>query len=374
MAFRNPVTSLPGSSITGALSDNVILIYKGTPGPGTLDLSLAPSAGTDVYGNAYPPGLTSGLSSTPQIMLQTGAAGSALTVPTHAAGESNSGQLTAQAFPGTSGSTLLQLSGPASTVQPDLYKIAINSSTYDKAYPATLEMAYVDTAGVTHPVMTLESGTLLQSAAIGTSTLTLEAITGQTADLLDLYDSSGNLVSFLSPSGRLQIQPVNVGVAPFTVNAPTGVTHPIALFEVAGVDMFHVTAAGLGVLTGALVKGAAGTADTWQIPTIGTGWLTGPSSGTVQVLQARLDALDNLVVAGTCHTTTTTSSSTFATLPAGYRPAVAQRVPVVINAAGVASVGFATINTSGTVTLGAAVTTSGTDLYISATVPMGNIA
>lgn len=36
-----------------------VFVYEGTPGPGTLILSIAPAAGTDPYGNSYAgPGLS----------------------------------------------------------------------------------------------------------------------------------------------------------------------------------------------------------------------------------------------------------------------------------------------------------------------------
>lgn len=49
----NDVTIRGGTSLGGEA-----FYYDGTPGPGTLVLSIAAAAGTDPYGNAYPDGLT----------------------------------------------------------------------------------------------------------------------------------------------------------------------------------------------------------------------------------------------------------------------------------------------------------------------------
>jgi hypothetical protein len=48
----NDVTIRGGTVVSG-----IALYYDGTPGPGTLIMSIAAEAGTDEYGNAYPAGL-----------------------------------------------------------------------------------------------------------------------------------------------------------------------------------------------------------------------------------------------------------------------------------------------------------------------------
>lgn len=57
--------SQPTQGFRGALSTRVViagtqgqlLVYKGTPGAGNLELSISSSAGTDPYGNAFPAGI-----------------------------------------------------------------------------------------------------------------------------------------------------------------------------------------------------------------------------------------------------------------------------------------------------------------------------
>lgn len=114
---------------------------------------------------------------------------------------------------------------------------------------------------------------------------------------------------------------------------------------------------------------------TWQTPTgLGTGWALGPSSGTVQNLQYRFDAENNLVMIGAIHSTSTTPAATVFTLPSAYRPAITQRGSLVSNSGGVATARFFEINSNGGVLVMANLTTSGTDVYFNATVPLGNIA
>lgn len=132
-------------------------------------------------------------------------------------------------------------------------------------------------------------------------------------------------------------------------------------------------------ISGTLIKtDTAGNHATWQDPSLllGAGWAIGPSSGTVQHLQYRKDPLDNLVLAGAVHTTSTTPAATLFTLPSGppsYRPAITQRVVAVSNSGGTPTSRFIEINSNGGVLVMNNLTTSGTDVYIYATVPLGHI-
>lgn len=54
MPWSNPG---PAKQVVIAGPGGLLLVYKGTPGPGTLALSIAAAAGTDPYGNTYGPGL-----------------------------------------------------------------------------------------------------------------------------------------------------------------------------------------------------------------------------------------------------------------------------------------------------------------------------
>jgi hypothetical protein len=136
-----------------------------------------------------------------------------------------------------------------------------------------------------------------------------------------------------------------------------------------------VQVTGNALVSGAAVKSSSGSAVTWQAASgLGTGWAIGPSAGTVQSLQYRLDAEDNLVLVGAVHSTSTTPAATIFTLPTGYRPKVTQRGPGVSNQGGTATARYVEINSSGAVSINANLATSGTDVYFNTTVPMGNIS
>jgi hypothetical protein len=129
-----------------------------------------------------------------------------------------------------------------------------------------------------------------------------------------------------------------------------------------------------GALLYATASGGTSTAETWHAPSpLGTGWVAGPSGGTVQPVQYRRDALDNLVIVGTAHTTSTTPASTVFTLPAGYRPKITQRCVGVSNSGGTPTVRYIEIQSTGAVVVNPALTTTSTDVYFAATVPLGNV-
>jgi hypothetical protein len=114
---------------------------------------------------------------------------------------------------------------------------------------------------------------------------------------------------------------------------------------------------------------------TWQTPVLGTGWSSGAASGTFQGLRYKRDAFDNLVVLGVIHSTSATPAGTIFTLPSagGYRPSVAQRLPVMANSGGSYSGHSLIINTNGTVTVDPPFTVSNADLYTDVTPPLGHI-
>lgn len=112
---------------------------------------------------------------------------------------------------------------------------------------------------------------------------------------------------------------------------------------------------------------------TWQTPALGSGWVTGPSGGTVQAAQYCIDAQDNLVLDGTVHTNTTTPSAVIFNLPAGFRPKVTRRFAAVSNSGGTPTLRYLEINSNGNVTCNPNIATASTDLYLSGIVcPLGN--
>lgn len=129
------------------------------------------------------------------------------------------------------------------------------------------------------------------------------------------------------------------------------------------------------LLSGSIVKtNAAGTPYTWQTPAYGANWAAGPGGGTVQNLQYRRDPLDNLVIIGAAHTTSNSPAAVIFNLPAGYRPAIEQRVAAVLNQGGAMSACTLQILPSGDVEVSPNLTTLGSDAYLSATVPLGHLS
>jgi hypothetical protein len=122
-----------------------------------------------------------------------------------------------------------------------------------------------------------------------------------------------------------------------------------------------------------LATDLAGNAETWHTPSLNAGWALGPGGGTVQALQYRHDAQNNVVLVGTVHTTSTTPSATIFTLPAGYRPTIEQRPLVGVNQGGSISSALLQVTPAGAVGISPNLTTSGSDVEIYATLPLGII-
>lgn len=130
-------------------------------------------------------------------------------------------------------------------------------------------------------------------------------------------------------------------------------------------------------ISGSLLKTSnTGAVATWHAPSLGTGWATGPSSGTVQAIQYRLDAFDNLVIVGALHSTSATPASTLFVIPStgGFRPVITQREGIISNAGAVITQRMVEVNSNGSVTLTPAITVTATDVYFNVTVPLGNIS
>lgn len=126
-------------------------------------------------------------------------------------------------------------------------------------------------------------------------------------------------------------------------------------------------------LSGSVIHTATdGTPQTWQTPSYNAGWAGGPSGGTVQPFQFRVDDQNNLYITGAFHSTSGAPGLPF-TLPAGYRPAIEQRPPAVQNDAGTLSTHILQILPNGDVGVFPNFTVANADLYISTIIPLGQI-
>lgn len=190
----------------------------------------------------------------------------------------------------------------------------------------------------------------------------------------DLVNSKSPLITMLSPTDRQSIGAANQAVVEAGGLSFDGTSTPFV--KIVGVDQNQTLQAIPLIASGGVIGWHPGTTstETWNTPTLGAGWAIGPNSGTVQPLQYRLDPTGDLIIVGAIHTTSTTPSTTIFTLPAGYIPAITQRSPGVTNRAGSITADFVEVNSSGSVSIVPALTTSSTDAYFQVKVPLGIIA
>lgn len=141
------------------------------------------------------------------------------------------------------------------------------------------------------------------------------------------------------------------------------------------VAQFSVGTTGAVITDGPVLHHVAGTVATWQSPVYGSGWAANQATGiTVQKIRYRIDAQDNLVILGAAHTTSATPAATLFTLPAAYAPFVTQRVPIVEFVSGAVTAHYLEINSSGAVSVVPNLAAASHDIYVAATVPLGNFA
>ena len=107
-----------------------------------------------------------------------------------------------------------------------------------------------------------------------------------------------------------------------------------------------------GVQPGTGSSATPAVAEGWHSPAFGSGWATGPFSGSFQPVQYRLLPNGCVQLIGAFHQTSTTPASPIWTMPTGYHPTVAQIIPCVRNLGGTISATTLLIDTSGNVTLG----------------------
>jgi hypothetical protein len=134
----NNVTIRGGTSIGGAS-----LYYTGTPGAGTLAMSLASAAGTDPYGTAYPSGLSIGTSTGRQITLTYNANIAAISFSTNRAVAELSGQvLEGPVNQGAANEyASLQLLGPTVKTFNDRMAILMGSQNADGSSNANIQIS-----------------------------------------------------------------------------------------------------------------------------------------------------------------------------------------------------------------------------------------
>jgi hypothetical protein len=120
-------------------------------------------------------------------------------------------------------------------------------------------------------------------------------------------------------------------------------------------------------LVEAIVGGAA---ETWHTPSsFGTGWQDGPSAGSDQPFQYRLNPDGTLGLVGAVSTTSATPSSTITpALPSGYQPATQQAFGGIMNNGGAISAVLLRINTAGAIQIVPTPSAVNVSVYLTANV------
>jgi hypothetical protein len=287
--------------------------YSPAPGPGNLVFSLTAAPGTDPYGNAYFNGLNLGN--------QQGAHFGIDLVGTVFLANS-SGLNVIELRPYAAGCGLFVYDNATGAAQNHLAVAVANAAGTDGAsnsFPAGVSSLNWSSSLFAQ----LYSGMLNLGGIVSGSADTTNA--AQVAYVLGgggkpylhigspLYPSGG----YTDPALAL-LQP---GVPGAGLN---GSSRPIMIF----IDNAASSAMDVN-LSGAMIKTSldGATPYTWQTPTLNSPFAQGGYSGTSYAnLTYRLDAEDNLVLAGTFHNTgSVANSSTVFTLPVGYRPAANYR-------------------------------------------------
>lgn len=116
------------------------------------------------------------------------------------------------------------------------------------------------------------------------------------------------------------------------------------------------------------------TGETWHAPTLGTGWATGPTSGSVQPFQFRKGVGDQVWVEGLFHSTSASPAATVCTLPSAYWPKKTKRIPVALNSSNTITSALLQITTAGVVSLVPAVAAASVDVQVNSYFSLGNLA
>lgn len=127
-------------------------------------------------------------------------------------------------------------------------------------------------------------------------------------------------------------------------------------------------------VSGAVFKTTiAGVPETWHTPAYNAGWAGGPSGGTVQPFEYRLDIQDNVAFQGVFHTTNNTPNAVVFTLPVGWRPVIEQRFGAVLNNGGTLSLLLVQVLPTGDVQIFPNPAVANADVNISGFIPLGNL-
>jgi hypothetical protein len=250
---------------------------------------------------------------------------------------------------------------------------AAGTDPYGNAYPAGIYLVNIDSTGTLNIPLT---NTLGQSPIIELDTgLGLSSIPpsiygrGEQGDQVDALILRGP-----TAIGDADASSILIGILGGTAVADTATL--IMQFSDSGGAVSLLLAndqgvnIGAGMITAPQPGGGAGSQlapETWHTPVYesGAGWAGGPTSGSFQPLQYRLQPDGLIALIGICHNAGAAGAgSTILVLPPGYLPSIGQRVPCTINSGGTLSANGLEIETGGQVNLMASI--SGGDVIVDA--------
>ena len=214
--------------------------YSGTPAAGNLIVSIAPASGTDSFGNAYPEGISLGISSEPQVQSNFQTSGASLVFPLNDSGfegvpdaASVGGQVVGS---GGTRYASLTLAGPSAALSgsTDYVEVALNSDNAGGTSTANMDFYYIAAGGGstltasfngsswTFGVPVTIEGNLTVSGA-STVTMSGAAVSAQSftssgdmsVEGTDLFVGNGSTASItLDPQQAVNAAATHIGTAP----------------------------------------------------------------------------------------------------------------------------------------------------------------
>jgi hypothetical protein len=185
--------------------------YSPSPGPGNLVISITNQAGTDPFGNPYPPGVCVGPSSGPQVNI-TGGNPAVVSFPLNDPSFNVDPSIYGQIITGPPKYAAMQLDGPQVPVAShhDLVEIQLNSPNSDGSSSANMSLSYHDSNGNSKGYVIVDrSGAFIPAcnflAAVlpGTGTSSTNPAQNEGWHAMTLDAGWSTVVNYRAPSYRL---------------------------------------------------------------------------------------------------------------------------------------------------------------------------
>jgi hypothetical protein len=236
---------------------NNLLMYTSTPAAGDLVIALAPNAGADTFGNAYPQGLSI-MNGAQSLALGLTGGSPLIYGVTGNNNITNSGAVQATIVgTGNAEYDLWQVLGPQDATQKDFVAVQLASSSEDGSQAAHLALIYVDSTGTAHPYLTLGSAFLTATTQLAILRATNSAAVNATYSIANATNAAYAYNSFDSTGRFLSAQVTGDTISRFIsdVNGTLGWGSGTASRDVA---LGRSAAGVLSVTTGAFSVTTAG--------------------------------------------------------------------------------------------------------------------